>query len=126
MVTITNKAITLRVSMGAYRNYFKRRGFLIVDGAERPEKRGLYHTPPEDGTQQDDDSSQQETDGGETGEDEEDASESEDEEEDDLSEIPLSDMNKEQLFHYAERLGLDPGDLTKKELRELIREHLEN
>ena len=51
--------------------------------------------------------------------------EPEDEEEDlDLSEIPLSEMTGQQMRQYAEQLGLKTEGLKKRELRELIRNHL--
>ena len=48
----------------------------------------------------------------------------EEEEELDLSEIPLGEMTGTQMKQYAEQLGLETEGLRKRDLRELIRNHL--
>ena len=123
MITITNGTLTLRVTQGAFQSVYARQGYKPVGGARTHETSGQVITTPLDENPHQGDSSHlkmpeisPEVNG-----------EPEDEEDDDvdLSEIPLSEMGFEQLCDYADELGLDhDGVRSKKEMRTIIREHL--
>lgn len=120
MLRITNGTITLDVTDGAYDAYYQFCGFEVVGATERPEEREEVLTSPAPDSGHFEDSPQPKTD-------EDDSDEADDEEldDEDLSEIPLSEMTVDQLKQYADELGLDYTDIKyKKELRNLIREHL--
>lgn len=118
MLRVTNGTITLDVTDGAYAAYYQFCGFEIVGGAERPEEREEVFTSPALDSGHFEDSSQSKME-------QDDPEELECEEEEDLSAIPLSEMTTDQLKRYADELGLDyTGIKYKKELRNLIREHL--
>lgn len=130
MIKITNGHRAIRVTQGAYESYFKHLGYRPVgvpETPENPDKENAHGDPempvPEDSNE----SSVGEGDSGDPDEEnpEEEASEDEYEYEEDLSEIPLGEMKLSQLIAYAEQLGLDhDGSPTKKEMRTLIRNHL--
>ena len=120
MIKITNGRHTLMVSSGAYRNYFKHMGYKPVEETqahENPEQENAHHHEENPGSED----STVPPEGEEAPADDEE----EYEDEEDLSEIPLSEMKLSQMIAYAEQLGLEhDGSPTKKELRALIREHL--
>lgn len=121
MLHITNGNVTLRVTRGAFNSFYKKHGFLVVGGENAAEDSGVVTTQHTSGEEHLEDSTQQEEDLPD-----EDSSEDEDETED-LSEIPLGEMSFDQLCEYADQLDLDrDGIRSKKELRALIREHLNN
>lgn len=125
MLQVTNGSVTISVTKGAYKGYYAQRGFWPVDGAGGVEEAGVVTTHPTPDTDHSADSSQQEMANSED-ESEEDG-EYEDEGETDLSEIPLGEMSFDQLCEYADQLDLDrDGIRSKKELRALIREYLNN
>ena len=123
MIKITNGRQALRVSQGAYEGYFKHLGYRPVDAIEpheNPEQENAHGDPEtpvsEDSTES---SGVEEAPGDPEGE------EPDEEYEEDLSEIPLGEMKLSQLIAYAEQLGLEhDGTPNKKELRALIRNHL--
>lgn len=117
MLQITNGILTLHVTDGAFYEFYQACGFEIVGGSKRPEQREEVFTSPANGSGRLEDSPQQRMA-------EDDSSEDEIEDED-LSEIPLSDMSVEQLKRYADELGISyEGIKYKKDLRNLIKEHL--
>lgn len=121
MLRVTNGAITLTVTKGAFYSFYKPTGFHIVDGVGDSEGPGRVITHPASETAHPGDSSHKES----ADYDEEEEEEEEPEEDVDLSEIPLSEMSFKQLSDYADELELDhDGIRSKKELRTLIREHL--
>lgn len=118
MLQITNGVITISVSTGAFRAFYKDRGFEPTDGAETHEtSEGVIYQPEEDSQHLEDSPQPEMT--------EESSEESEEaEEEIDLSEIPLGEMSFDELTEYADQLGLDhSGIRSKRDLRALIREH---
>lgn len=124
MIKIKKGDSVLTVTPGAYRNFFKRLGYEPVDAHTGDEISGVGTTHPHGDSQHLEDSAQTESDEYAS---EEEYSEDEDEadEEPDLSEIPLGEMKLSQLIAYAEQLGLEhDGTPNKKELRKLIRDHL--
>lgn len=135
MITITKGNMTLRVTHGAYDNYYKHLGYKPVDDVQSGETgEGEVNTPltPENPAC-DDSTLRGFSDNGEAPSenpaDDPEAETAEDvfEDEEDLSEIPLSEMKLSQLIAYAEQLGLEhDGTPNKKEMRKLIREYLEN
>lgn len=148
MITITNGLVTLRVTRGAYEGYFKDKNFSIQNSAQSGEKSGQNFTYPPEKSAEEGEIFQAETDEdepdagnspepnedpeveGEGPSEEDENSPEEDETDDDedyvpLSEIPLGEMKFEQLSDYADELGLDhDGVRSKKELRAIIRDHL--
>lgn len=120
MIKITNGSRVLMVSSGAYRNYFKHIGYKPVEETqthENSDQENTHHTEETSGSE----------DSTESLESEETPVEEDEEYEEDLSEIPLGEMKLSQLIAYAEQLGLEhDGSPTKKEMRALIREHLNN
>lgn len=126
MIKIRKGNSTLTVTHGAYKNYYKHLGYEPVGVARNGENLGEENTHPHDDSQHPGDSTQL-NDGEITPPDEgeEFADEEEAEEEVDLSEIPLSEMGFDELCEYADQLGLDhDGIRSKKEMRALIRSHL--
>lgn len=121
MIKITNGRQALRVSMGAYESYFKHLGYRPVDAIEpheNPEQENVHGDPETPASEDSDESSEVEETSG-------DPEDEEPEYEEDLSEIPLGEMKLSQLIAYAEQLGLEhDGTPSKKELRALIRNHL--
>ena len=122
MIKIKKGDTVLTVTNGAYKNYYKHLGYEPVGVAQTVENLGEENTHPTDDSQQLGDPTQlkidEDTDVDEAVEDEED-------DEPDLSEIPLGEMKLSQLIAYAEQLGLEhDGTPNKKELRKLIRDHL--
>lgn len=125
MVEITNGQITLTVTTGAFKSFYKDCGFAILSTAGGNEDPEVGSTHLSDENCQAEDSSQEENteEDDEPSYDDEPYEDSEDEEVD-LSEIPLSEMNFEQLQEYADQLGINrSGVRSKKELRSLIRQH---
>lgn len=114
MVHITNGNLNLEVTKGAFESFYANLGFNIVKSFKK--------TPVlTDTLNQEDNLSDEEEDSTQQEEDEEE----EEEEEIDLSEIPLSEMGFDQLTAYADELGLNhDGVRSKKELRYIIRQHL--
>lgn len=126
MIKIKRGDTVLTVTHGAYKNYYKHLGYEPIGVAQTAENPGEENTHLTEDSQHCGDPTQLKTDEdtlddeGEEFTDEEGA-----EEEVDLSEIPLSEMGRDQLREYADQLGLDHDGLRKKsELRALIREHL--
>ena len=122
MVQITNGIVTLSVTPGAYKNIYASQGFREVN-TKTPSKAkvesqietdisvGTFpEVTPEDATASEFDASTVGT-------------VSETPEPDvDLSEIPLGEMNSEQLKAYAKQLGVDlKGMTSKKAVRDKIR-----
>lgn len=119
MLRITNGGNTLMVTRGAFNGFYKARGFHIVEATESPEKgTGVsIHPEPENGHS----GQPSQLKMGRKAVEEEEG----EEEELDLSEIPLGEMTFDQLEEYADELEIDhDGVRSKKELRALIREHL--
>lgn len=118
MLKITNGKVTLFVTPGAYRDVYAPQGFTEVTTRAtetpqiEPEPQGgnLPGVTPEDVTEDNSDAS-------------EDASEPETPKtSEDLSEIPLGEMDSDQLRAYAKELGVDLSGLTsKKAVRNKIR-----
>lgn len=126
MIKIKRGDSVLTVTAGAYSNYYKHLGYEPVGVAksnENSEHENAHTTP---GSPQPGDPTQQPGDEEAPDEDEEsDLTDEEAEEEVDLSEIPLGEMDLSQLCAYADQLGLDhDGIRSRKEMRKLIREHL--
>lgn len=127
MLRITNGVITITVSKGAYKSLFEGNGFRVLNGAPGEEDAGVDTThgfpklthlvhSSQQGMEQNVEDTEEEADVEEG---------YEDEEETDLSEIPLGEMSFDQLNEYADQLELDhDGIRSKKELRALIRKHL--
>lgn len=119
MIKIKKGDSVLTVTRGAFNNYYKGLGYKVLRAPRTGESLGEVITHPEEDSHVSGDLSQLKITPDE-GHDE-----PEDEEEDlDLSEIPLSEMTGQQLRQYAEQLGLKTEGLKKRELRELIRNHL--
>lgn len=118
MLKITNGKVTLFVTPGAYRDVYAPQGFTEVTTRAtetpqiEPEPQGgnLPEVTPEDVTEDNSDAS-------------EDISEPDTSEQvEDLSEIPLGEMNSEQLRAYAKQLGVDLKGLnSKRAVRDKIR-----
>lgn len=124
MLRITNGAMTLEVTSGAFKSYFKDRGFSVLDATETPEEDGVGNYHPDSDSHEEEENSQRESDEESY---EDDFEEPEEEPEEDFSEIPLSEMSFEMLVRYADQLGLNHDRIrSKKELRQLIRHHLQN
>lgn len=121
MIKITNGRHAIRVSQGAYESYFKHLGYRPVDAIElheNPEQENVHGDPETPGSEDSDEFSGAEEESG-------DPEDEEPEYEEDLSEIPLGEMKLSQLIAYAEQLGLEhDGTPSKKEMRALIRSHL--
>lgn len=126
MIQVTNGAVTLAVTKGAFKSFYEPNGFHAVDGEDGHEEAGVVITHPIPETGHSGHSSQQELRQDTDGPEDEDEEEEEDTEESvDLSEIPLGEMSFDQLNEYADQLELDhDGIRSKKELRAIIREHL--
>ena len=122
MLKITNGKVTLFVTPGAYRDVYAPQGFTEVTAKTshkgkieskietqiQPDK--LPEVTPEDVT-----ASEFDVSGGESVSDTPKPTE-------DLSEIPLSEMDSDQLRAYAKELGVDLSGLTsKKAVRNKIR-----
>lgn len=126
MITITNGRVTLSVTPGAYREVYAPQGFTEaktktshkdkIKSEIKPEAQGnnLLGVTPEDVTE---DNSNAPEDKFETNIPEQVADTDED-----LSEIPLGEMNSEQLRAYAKQLGVDLKGLnSKRAVRDKIR-----
>lgn len=129
MVNITNGSNTLSVTYGAYESFFKHLGYEPVGYARTPENPGQVNTHITTDSPESGDAAAPyvgDTDPADPDIPEESAEgEGYDDAEVNLSEIPLGEMTLSQLIAYAEQLGLDPDvNASKKELRKLIREHL--
>lgn len=125
MLHITNGNVTLRVTRGAFNSFYKKHGFHTVDDEGAAEESEVVVTQPSSGKECLEDSTHREKGAAET--DEDDSPEDCEEEDEDLSQIPLGEMSFDQLCEYADQLDLDrDGIRSKKELRALIREHLNN
>lgn len=109
MLKITDGRVTLFVTPGAYRDVYAPQGFSEVTSEAtetpqiEPETHGgnLSRVTPEDITEDNSEPS-------------EDIPEPETPEDLDLSEIPLGEMNSEQLRAYAKQLGVDLRGLNSK------------
>lgn len=122
MLQVTNGVVTLTVTNGAFKSFYEHNGFHAVDGEDGHEEAGKVDTHPTPETGHPGHSSQQELRQDTDGPEDEDG---DDEDDVDLSEIPLGEMSFDQLNEYADQLELDhDGIRSKKELRDLIREHL--
>lgn len=125
MLKITNGKVTLFVTPGAYRDVYAPQGFIEVTAKTshkgkieskietqiQPDK--LPEVTPEDVT-----ASEFDVSGGEPVSDTPDAPKPTE----DLSEIPLGEMDSDQLRAYAKELGVDLSGLTsKKAVRNKIR-----
>lgn len=135
MITITKGGMTLRVTHGAYDNYYRPLGYKPVEGVQSGEmgEGDIYSPLTPENPACDDSTLRGFSDNGETPSENpaEDPKAKTAEEvfeyEEDLSEIPLGEMKLSQLIAYAEQLGLEhDGTPNKKEMRKLIREYLEN
>lgn len=129
MVNITNGSNTLSVTYGAYESFFKHLGYEPVGDARTPENSGQVNTHADPDSHESGDAGASyvgDTETPDTDAETSDPDESEVEDEEiNLSEIPLGEMTLSQLITYAEQLGLDPDvNASKKDLRKLIREHL--
>lgn len=122
MITITNGRVTLSVTPGAYREVYAPQGFTEVTTRAtetpqiEPQAQGnnLPEVTPEDTTEDNSDASEDKF---ETNTPEHVADTDED-----LSEIPLGEMNSEQLKAYAKQLGVDLRGLnSKRAVRDKIR-----
>lgn len=104
MVTIKKDQSILTVTRGAFENYFQEMGYEIVGATQTNENSGGINYPP--------DPESPDLEDPESGE----------EESEDLAEIPLGEMNFEQLHKRAGQLGIDHENIhSKKELRAAIR-----
>lgn len=126
MVKISNGAVTLEVTLGSYKNFFQRSGFVVLSTEDDVFASGGKPTQPDEENTGGEEISQAEkdlpipADGNEEPE-----YDPEDEREPDLSEIPLSEQDFYQLRAYADQLGLDHrGIRSQKELRAMIRNYL--
>ena len=118
MLKITNGVVTIEVTRGAFNNTYCRRGFRPITDAECDEKDGVDNFTPSSDSHEADEPSH---------EIEQNNDDYEDEEQIDYSEIPLSELTFDDLCDYADQLGLDhSGIRSKKDLRALIRGHLNN
>lgn len=129
MVKIKKGDTVLTVTNGAYKNYYKHLGYEPVDDAQSGENlTGVVSTPHGDSHDCGDPAMtkiDETAEAPETAENDGEGGVIEEEAEEDLSEIPLSEMKLSQLIAYAEQLGLEhDGTPNKKELRKLIRNHL--
>ena len=120
MIQVTNGVVTVTVTKGAFNSYYKHRGFRALDNDIVCENSGVVISHDYERTGNTGDSSQQRMDDSDEY-DEPDV----DGDEVDLSEIPLGEMSFYQLSNYADQLELNhDGIRSKKELRSLIRKHL--
>lgn len=125
MLHITNGVVTLTVTSGAFKTYFSSRGFTVLDATEKPEEDGVGNYHPSSEQTEDEEISQEKEDYSPDDEESEDTDDSDDEESEDFSEIPLGEMDFDTLCRYADQLGLRRDKIrSKRELRQLIREHL--
>ena len=126
MIKIKRGDSVLTVTTGAYKSYYKHLGYEPVGVAKNSENLDQENTHSHEDSQQLEDSTQlTEDEDDSTDEEEEDFTEEEEEEEVDLSEIPLGEMDLDQLHAYAEELGLEHEEITsKKKLRAIIRDCL--
>ena len=128
MIKIKRGDSVLTVTTGAYKSYYKHLGYEPVGVAKNSENPDQENTHSHDDSQQLEDSTQLTEDEDDSNdEEEEDFTEEEEDsdEEVDLSEIPLGEMDLDQLHAYAEELGLEHEEInSKKKLRALIRDCL--
>ena len=118
MIKIKKGDSVLTVTRGAYTNYYKSLDYKVLRASKTADISEQEFTHPEPDSAHLGDPSQLNI----TPSD--DSDEPDEEEELDLSEIPLGEMTGTQLKQYAEQLGLETEGLKKRELRELIRNHL--
>lgn len=120
MVNITNGQVDLTVTRGAFKSYYQRCGFRLREATEEHES-----DVPQDFTQAENTANLAHESASEDVPDEEPEAVESEEGEVDYSEIPLSELNFEQLCEYADHLELDhEGVKTAKGLRALIRANL--
>lgn len=124
MIQIRKGHNTLTVTQGAYNSYYKHLGYEPVGMATCHENTECENAQPPSDSQFCGDPTQPEK--PEEGEDEEfTGTDAEGDGEIDLSEIPLREMDFDQLCEYADQLGLNHDGIRKKsEMRALIREHV--
>lgn len=129
MVNITNGTSSLVVSVGAWKEIYKKQGYRIAKEEdiskmtqEAPEIPDNKFTIDEGEDTSEELKSTLKT----TSENEDDSEEEfEDEDENDLSERPLSELSFSELRKYAEQLGLQYSkNLNKKQLKDLIKDSL--
>ncbi len=135
MLQITDGRVTLTVTKGAFKGYYEKNGFRVLSPKIAPQSdvtsEGV-NIPPSPENEFSDEISQPESAESDAPDessekelmnpDEGESMEPDEEEPIDLSEIPLGEMSLNQLNAYADQLGLPhEDDLTKKELRALIR-----
>lgn len=119
MIRITRGTVTLTVTKGAFNSFYKPLGFVVEKRPRSHEASERVITQPDSDSTHSEDSTQQKSDDKGAG--------SETDEKTDYKETPISEMSFDQLCDYAEDLGLDyEGVRSKKELRMLIRESLNN
>lgn len=128
MLQVTNGVVTLTVTNGAFKSFYEHKGFHAVDGEDGHEEAGEVLTHPTPETGHPGHSSQQELRQDTDAPEDEDGDDDDDTEDGvDLSEIPLGEMSFDQLNEYADQLELDHNGIrSKRELRVLIREYLNN
>lgn len=120
MVNITNGQVDLTVTRGAFKSYYQRCGFRLREATEEHES-----DVPQDFTQIENTANLAHESASEDVPDEEPEAVESEEGEVDYSEIPLSELNFEQLCKYADQLGLDhDGVKTAKGMRALIKANL--
>lgn len=114
MITVCKNGHTLRVTQGAFRNFYQKLGYKPLRSSKSVENPGEVNTHPKEENLGSEGLSGFEPD--------EDTSE---EREAPLSEVPLSGMSHSQLLEYADQLGLDyEPTISKKDLKKMIRQHL--
>lgn len=136
MLTITNGRDTLIVTKGAYSALYKHQGYSVLEGdagstpspntqpdANSPQPEIVSNDDYVEGDNYPDEGDKTDFTPENSGD--SDTESGEDEGVTDLSEIPLIEMSKEQLYEYADQLGIEyTGEETKKQLRALIRESI--
>lgn len=116
MLYVTNGSVTIRVTNGAYKNFYKPRGFYTVNAPKCGEAPEREISQPHDKAGSLGNFPQQKIDSPDS-----EVSEPE------LAEIPLSQMSLSQLKAYADQLGVDhEGLTTRKEFRIEIRKALKS
>lgn len=120
MVHIKKGHSELTVSRGAYENFYRRCGYELTAATEANEQ-----PMPHEKVHPENSHSYGTENASEVELEEEDTEEQEEEPAVDYSEIPLSELNYEQLCDYADQLGLDhDGIKSAKGLRSLIKANL--
>ena len=135
MLQITDGHVTLTVTKGAFKGYYEKNGFRVLSPKIAPQNdvtpEGINISPSPENERSDEISQPKSAESDAPDEsskkapmnpDEGDPMNPDEGEPIDLSEIPLGEMSLSQLNAYADQLGLShEDDLTKKELRALIR-----